>query len=88
MNLVLQIGALAVALAAIGVLIRTAWRTWRAVWRVWKKAEAFFDDWNGEPARPGRPARPSMPERMTAVETASARVASRLTQVESAVHNI
>lgn len=61
MNLILQLGALAVALTALGLLMR-------AVYRAWKKVDAFLEDWNGEPARPGRAARPSMPARMAAVE--------------------
>lgn len=74
MNLVLQLGAIAVAVVAILALMRS-------VYRAWKRIDAFLEDWNGEPARPGREKRPSMPERV-------ARVEDRLTQVETAIHNV
>lgn len=74
MELVLQLGALAVALVAIAALMRS-------VYRAWKKVDAFLEDWNGEPARAGRDGRPSMPERMDKVE-------KRLTQVETAINNV
>jgi hypothetical protein len=73
MDLVLQLGALCVALAAVAVVCRSVYRTLRRV-------DAFLEDWNGEPARAGREARPSMPERVTAVE-------KRLTKVEAAILN-
>lgn len=74
MDVVLQLGAVAVAIVAIIALLA-------CVYRAWRKVDAFLEDWNGEPARAGRDGRPSMPERMAGVE-------KRLTQVESAVHNI
>lgn len=64
-------GAIAAAMAAMGVLARF-------VWRAWRKVDAFLEDWNGEKARPGRDARPSMPERMSLVE-------GRLSNVEHQV---
>lgn len=58
---IVALGAVCVALGAIGVVVR-------AVWRGWRKVDAFLEDWNGEPARAGRQGRPSMPERVTSLE--------------------
>ena len=81
MNLVLQLGALAVALVAVGAFFR-------AVFRAWKKVDAFLEDWNGEPARAGREPRPSMPARMAHVELELGQVKDRLKRVETAINNV
>jgi hypothetical protein len=65
---ILSLGAVCVALAAIGVVAR-------GIYRFLQRVNAFLEDWNGEPARPGRAERPSMPARMTGVE-------NRLTKLE------
>lgn len=70
---IVGLGAVCVALAAIGVLAR-------GMYRGWKRVDAFLEDWNGEPARPGRAEVPAMPKRMKQVE-------ERLTKLETAVRS-
>jgi hypothetical protein len=60
-QLILGIGSVCVALAAIGVAVR-------AVWKAWRKVDAFLEDWNGEPARAGRQGRPGIPARVSGLE--------------------
>lgn len=62
------------ALIIAGYLIKVV----RAMVRVTRRANEYFDAWNGEPARPGFPARPGIPERLAHVEDQSNRIERKL----------
>lgn len=79
-------GALGAVAAALGVL----WRGVQVVRRFTRKANHFFEDWNGVPDRPGVPGRPGTMERLDQIDTRLGQVESRLdgfdvrlTEVES-----
>lgn len=69
---IIAAGALAAALASIGVMLRVAWR-------IYRRFDAFFDDWFGQPARAGRAAVPGIPERVEHLEQAVAVVKGQVT---------
>jgi uncharacterized protein with von Willebrand factor type A (vWA) domain len=60
---ILTAGAIAAALAAVGVVLRLTWR-------IYRRFDAFFDDWFGQPPRAGRGAVPGIPERVHQLEQA------------------
>lgn len=68
-------GGVAVALTALGVLVRS-------VYRAWKRIDAFLEDWAGEPARPGRDEVPAMPVRVKNLELHRLMHEGRLTALE------
>lgn len=72
---VVAAGAVAVALAALGVVLRS-------VYRAWKRVDAFLEDWAGEPARPGRDEVPAMPVRVKNLELRGLMHEGRLTALE------
>lgn len=61
------VGWLGVVLTACGVCAY-GFKVIRALVRITRQAGEFFDDWNGEEARPGFDARPGIPERVSRIE--------------------
>lgn len=72
---VVAAGAVAVALTALGAVLR-------GVYRAWKRIDAFLEDWAGEPARPGRDEVPPMPVRVKNLELKGLMHDGRLTALE------
>lgn len=61
------VGWLGVTLTTLAIC-GYAFKAIRALASVTRRAQAFFDDWNGEDARPGFDARPGVPERVSRIE--------------------
>ncbi len=64
------VGWLSVAMIICGLTVY-GFKVIRSLVRVTRRAGEFFDDWNGELARPGFDARPGIPERIARLEAAS-----------------
>lgn len=78
-------GVASVVAAGLGVL----WRVVQVARRFTRKANEFFEDWNGVPDRPGVPGRPGTMERLDQIDTRLGHVEARfdgfdnrLTEVE------
>lgn len=73
-NVVLNLLTLAAIITALGVL----WRVALSGRRIARLVNQFFDDWNGQPARPGHARRLGIPERLESVEAAQVDIRAEL----------
>jgi hypothetical protein len=68
-----------IALAALLTAFTVIWRAVRTVLRWARRINDFFEDWNGQPARPGVPERPGVMPRLADFD-------KRLKSVEHELH--